>query len=204
MASRNASAWGHAERSRSRPAKLVRVALVVGERAKVRRILDDLQSIVGAAVLGDDVLAVGDPHALLRRDQGERLAHEAVGDRIVVEVEADVRGLARRRRAHQLALEGVLRQREQARPLLGERLGDQASVGVAGDAAGVGDSLDPGGELRVEIVDRAERAGVEERVAQVADRSLDLSLLVAPVRSAWAWWRSGSDPRARAGEDGSG
>ncbi len=75
----------------------------------------------------------------------------------------------------------MLRQREQARPLLGERLGDPAAFGVCGHLARVGDRLDPGGELRVEVVDGGERAGVEERVAQVANGPLDLPLLVSPV-----------------------
>src|SRR5277367_1258252 len=147
------------------PAELVRVALLLGEGREVRGILDDLKTIVGAAVTGHDAVAVGDAHLLLRRDERERLAHEGVRDGVVVEIEADVRRLARRRRLHEIALEGMLRQREQARPLLEERLDDPAAFGICGHLTGVGDCLDPEGELRIEVLDGGERAGVEERVA---------------------------------------
>ena len=72
----------------------MRVALLLGEGREVRRILDDLKTIVGAAVTSYDAVAVGDAHLLLRRDERERLAHEGVRDGIVVEIEADVRRLA--------------------------------------------------------------------------------------------------------------
>src|SRR5277367_6753399 len=158
------------------PAELVRVALVLGEGREVRRLLHDLKAVVGAAVTSYDAVAVDESHLLLRRDERERLLHEGVRDGVVVEIEADVRRLARRHRPHEVALEGMLRQREQARPLLGERLGDQAAFGVCGHPARMGNRLDPGGELRVEVIDRGERAGVEERVAQVANGPLDLPL----------------------------
>jgi hypothetical protein len=70
-------------------------------------------------------------------------------------------------------------QRQEAGPLVGEGGGDGALVGIAGDEAGVGDALDPVVELGVEIVERAERAGGEEGIAQVADGALDASLLVS-------------------------
>src|SRR5271170_6187633 len=140
------------------PAELVRVALLLGEGREVRGILDDLKTIVGAVVTGHDAVAVGDAHLLLRRDERERLAHEGVGDGVVVEIEADVRRLARGRRAHEIALEGMLRQREQARRLLEERLDDPTAFGVCGHLTGVGDRLDPEGELRIEVLDGGERA----------------------------------------------
>src|SRR5580658_10137180 len=163
------------------PAELVRVALSLGEGGEVRGVLHDLKVIVGATVTGHDAVAVHDAHFLLRRDEGERLLHEGVRDGVVVAVEADVRRLARHRRPHEIALEGMLREGEQARPLLGEGLGDEAAFGVAGHPARVGDRLDPGGELGGEVIDRGERAGLEEGVSQIANGPLDLALLVSPV-----------------------
>ena len=66
----------------------------------------------------------------------------------------------------------MLRQRQQAGLLLGERLGDGAG-GIARHPPGVGHGVAPGPELLVEIRDVAERPGREERVPEVAHGPLD-------------------------------
>ena len=62
------------------PAELVRVALVLGEGREVGRVLDELQSVVGAAVPGHDVVTIDEAHLLVRGEEREGLAHEGVWD----------------------------------------------------------------------------------------------------------------------------
>ena len=75
----------------------------------------------------------------------------------------------------QHGLERPGRERLQARPLLGEVLGDDAVRGGVG--ADVGDLVEPLAELLVEIVEVAEAAAEEEVLADVAERPLYLALI---------------------------
>jgi len=66
----------------------------------------------------------------------------------------------------------MLGQWQEAALLLRERVRHGAR-GIAGHLAGVRHRIAPVGELPVEILHVAERAGGEERLAQVANRPLD-------------------------------
>ena len=48
----------------------------------------------------------------------------------------------------------------------------------------IGDRIEPMAELGIEVVEIAERAGEEEVLANVAERSLDLALGLGPIRPA--------------------
>jgi len=94
-ASMKASAFRQADRIRS-PAQLVSLPLLPGELGDVLGVLEHLPAVVAPGVAREDVASrVGDPDQSLGGDEGEGLADEVVGNRVVVEVEVDVRGLAR-------------------------------------------------------------------------------------------------------------
>ena len=78
-------------------------------------------------------------------DEGERPADQRVGDRVVVAVEADVRRLAGADRAEEVAGEGMRGERQQARALLGQGVGDALLAAVAGHGPRMGDLGDPAG-----------------------------------------------------------
>ena len=101
-----------------------------------------------------------------------RGAAHGCGDRVVVQVEAHVRGLARRHRAQLVGRERRLGPREQALALGRKGLGHRHR-GVLGAAPRAGDALAPGLGLRVQVVQIGEGASGEEGLAHVADRALD-------------------------------
>ncbi len=70
------------------------------------------------------------------------------------------------------------RQRAQIQPLLGERLIDDPARGRV--QARVGDTVQPASELVIEVGQVAEAAREEKILADVAERSLDLSLGLGP------------------------
>ena len=86
-----------------------------------------------------------------------------VGNRVEIAVEADVGGLAGADDAHQIGLEGMRGQRQQAGLFLGPNIGDTA-VGLVGMTSPVGDVVSPAVELGVDVVEVAEGAGGEEGV----------------------------------------
>jgi hypothetical protein len=160
-------------------AECMRAALLGDERGQMGVVVDPLPAIIAARVAGDLPVPVEDPHDLFGGDEGEGAADERVRDRVVVAVETDVRGLAGRDGAEERARERVLGQRQEPWLLFGERLG-HALLAPARHRPRGGDLGDPAGELRVEILDRPEGAGGEERVAQEADEALRPSLFVSP------------------------
>jgi hypothetical protein len=147
------------------PAQLVSMPLLAGERLDVDRILDHLLLVVAARVRGEDVRAVGDPDLLLGGREDERLADEVVRNRVVVPVEADVGLFTGDHRPGDVAVPGMLGDRQQARALLLERVADEPALGIAGDLAGVRGAFDPGAELLVQVLDRGVPPGGEETVA---------------------------------------
>ena len=152
--------------------------LVRDERLEVGVTLDLLAAVVAARMGGDDVLAVEDAHPQRVGAHGEGASHMGVGDRVVVQVEAHVRGLARRHRAQLVGRKRCLGPREQALALGREGLGHRHR-GVLGAAPRTGGALAPGLGLRVQVVQIGEGASGEEGLAHVADRALDAPLLVA-------------------------
>ena len=99
-------------------------------------------------MVGQLGLSVEDADAGGGSEQGQRLADVGVGDRVEIAVEADVRRLAGADGAHQVGLEGIGGQREQAGFLLGPDVGD-AAVGLVGVRPPVGDLVAPASELGV-------------------------------------------------------
>ena len=144
-----------------------------GEQAfQMRGVLDGQSGVVGAVMVGQLGLLVEDADAGGGSEQGQRLADVGVGDRVEIAVEADVRRLAGADGAHQVGLEGMRGQREQAGLLLVPDVGD-AAVGLVGVRPPVGDLVAPASELGVDVVEVAEGAGGEVGVAQVLDLPLD-------------------------------
>ena len=129
-------------------AQLVCVALLMGERLDVTWLLQSARAIVAAHVASDLGRAIEDSDGALRGDERERFAHERVRDRVVVEIEAHVRRLARARQTRTAShSKGVLGQREQALALLAEGVVDRSFVGIAGNRSRVCDAVDPVGEV---------------------------------------------------------
>ena len=87
-----------------------------------------------------------------------------MGNRVEVAVEADVGGLSGADGAHQVGLEGIGGQRQQAGLLLGPDLGDTA-IGLIRMRPPVGDLVTPASELGVDVVEVAEGTGGEVGVA---------------------------------------
>src|SRR4051794_22558873 len=100
------------------------------------------------------------------------------GDRVVVEVEADVGGLASLDSDAFEQRQRRLGQRQQTFDFLGEHLA-HATLRLGRAAAIGGDAQAPVSGLGIEIVEIAERTGGEECLAHVADGALDAALLVA-------------------------
>src|SRR5437868_14866548 len=78
----------------------------------------------------------------------------------------------------------MLGQRLQLGLLGRESLGDDALGGAVN--VDVGHGIEPGDELSVEVVKVAEAAAKKEVLADIAERPLDLSLGLCPIRSAGA------------------
>ena len=136
-----------------------------GEQAfQMGGVLDGQPGVVGAVMVGQLVVSVEDADAGGRGDQGQRLADVGVGDRVEVAVEADVGGLAGADGTHQVGLEGIGGQRQQAGLLLGPDLGDTV-IGLLGMRPPVGDLVPPASELGVDVVEVTERTGGEVGVA---------------------------------------
>ena len=135
-----------------------------GEQAfQMGGVLDGQSGVIGAVMVGQFGLSVEDADAGGAGDQSERFADVGVGNRVEIAVEADVGGLAGADDAHQVGLEGMGGQRQQAGLLVGPDIGDTA-VGLVGMTSPVGDVVSPAAELGVDVVEVAEGAGGEERV----------------------------------------
>src|SRR5260370_11228927 len=102
-----------------------------------------------------------------------------VGNRIVIEVEADIRCLAGADGADDVTVEGVLRSRQKKRALLVESVFDQSLLRIARDGALVRDGFNPYFQLTIEILDGGEAPRREECVTEILDRALDLALFIA-------------------------
>jgi hypothetical protein len=146
-------------------AEFVGTPLFPGEGSDMGGILDDLTAIVAAGMTGELGCAVEDADQGFGSDQGQRFTDAVVRDRVVIAVEADVGGLAGSDGAEEIALEAMLRQRQEARSFFLERLRDEAAFWISRDFASMGRRFDPGCELGVEIGEGGEVSGGEERGA---------------------------------------
>ena len=115
-----------------------------GEQAfQVVGVLDGLSGVVGAAMAGELGLLIEDADAGVAGEQGQGLSDVGVGDGVEIAVEADVGCLAGADDAHEVGLEGMGGERQQAGLLVGPDLGD-GTVGLLGMAPSVGCKLDDG------------------------------------------------------------
>src|SRR4029453_2293312 len=101
-----------------------------------------------------------------------------MGNRAIVQVEADIGRLADRDRDALEQRRRVVGQRQQAGRFLGEHLAYRA-VRLVGTASVGGRAIAPDLGLGIEVIEIGEAAGSKEGIAHVADRALDAALLVA-------------------------
>ena len=94
------------------------------EALDVRGVLDRLARVVAPRVSRQFERAVDEAHGGLAREQRHRPADAGMRNRVAVAIEADIGELAGHDRPYQLRLEGMGRQGQQARLLVGEDLGD--------------------------------------------------------------------------------
>ena len=130
---------------------------------QMRGVLDGLSGVVAAGMAGQLGLLVEDADAGGAGEQRQGLADVGVGDGVEIAVEADVGGLAGADDAHEVGLEGMGGERQEAGLLVGPDVGNGA-VGHLGVASLVGDLVAPASELGVEVVEVAEGPGGEEGV----------------------------------------
>ena len=112
-------------------------------------------------------------------DEGHGLADEFGRDRVVVAIEAKVGRLAAGLGQHEVALEGVLGQREQPRSLFVERL-RHGLLGIARTGPAWAHSSRQRRNWALRSSTSRKLSCREEAIAQEADLTLHTSLLVAP------------------------
>jgi hypothetical protein len=135
------------------PSMLPRLALLGRERLEMALVLDLPMCVVRADVTGDLDGPIEQTDHGLRSDEGERLAHVGMGDRVVISIEADVGRLPRGDRSDEVGGSRVLRERKKASTLDDERVADETTIGIAGDLAPALHAVGPHVELGVEVVD---------------------------------------------------
>ena len=163
-----------------------RIGLVMRRREQaleMRRVVDRDPRVVAAWMPRDLLGADDEPHGGRVREQRQRLADVGMRNRVAVAIEADVRQFAGDDGPQDVGFEGMRGQREQARLLLGQDLGDRP-VAVLGMGPLMGAVVAPLRELRIEIVDIAKGAGRKEGVAEIANLAFDFTLLIPARRRA--------------------
>ena len=159
-------------------AQVVGVPLLGDQRREMRVVFDALLAIIAARVARDLGRAIEEAHEVFGGDEREGPTHERVRDRVVVAIEADVGRLPGADGAEEVARKGCSGSGKQARLLLGQRLG-HALLAAVRHGPRMRDVGDPARQLRVEVLDRAERARGEERVPKEAEESFDPAFLIA-------------------------
>ena len=159
-------------------AQVVGTTLLGDQRREMRVVFDALLAIIAARVARDLGRALEEAHEVFGGDEGEGSTHEPVRDRVVVAIEADVGRLAGADGAEEVAAEGMLGERQQARLLLRQRLG-HALLSAVRHGPRMRDVGDPARPWRVEVLDRAERARGEERVPKESQESFDPAFFIA-------------------------
>src|ERR1035437_662106 len=92
------------------------------------RIQHRLVAVVAAAMTGDHLVSVEDTNPCVGGDQGEWTSNRIWRDGVVIEIKADIDGLGRTNGNHQIGVEGMEWQRQQARLFFGERLRHGATI----------------------------------------------------------------------------
>jgi hypothetical protein len=137
-----------------------------------------LGAVPRASMAGYQRLTVEDAHLVEGCDDSHGAADAVVRDGIVVEVEAGVGSLSDFHSNVLVGGKSVIRQRNEARLLLGEHLSHQPFA-VFGARPVRGLAGAPGMSLPIEVGEVAKGASREEGVANVANGALDASLFVA-------------------------
>jgi hypothetical protein len=150
-------------------AMLVRMAFLVGQAVQVARVFNLKTTFPGALVHRNVVVAIEHADYEVRSDERERLLRQGVRDGVVVSVEAHIGRFSRPNGDDGVAIEAVRGQRQKARSLFDQRDGDRPLFRIPWNDAGVSDTLDPIGELGVEVVKRMKATGRKERIAQIAN-----------------------------------
>ena len=75
-------------------AMLARLALVLGQRGEVTWVFDLATEVPAALMASHFLVSVEDAHERVGGDESERLSDERVRNRVVVAIEAHVRGFA--------------------------------------------------------------------------------------------------------------
>ena len=143
-------------------------------------------AVVAAPMAGEDVGAIDDTQLERIGEHGQLAADVAKRDRIIVQVEADVRCLADRYHDMFEHRRRVGREREQARPFLVEHRAHGA-FGLIRTAPIGGVARAPSLGLSVEVIDIGEAARGEERVTDEPDGSLHATFFVPPGHRHRAW-----------------
>ena len=153
-------------------------ALVFDQRFDVGGRLDLRPLVIAARVAGDDLAAVGDANLIAIGQHGQLPTDMGVGDRVVIEIEADIGCLADRDLlafGHGI---GVVRQLQQPGGFPGKDL-PNTEARLLGAAPIGGRAATPSVGLDVEVVHAGDLAAGKEIVADIADGALDAALLVA-------------------------
>ncbi len=159
------------------PLGLAGSALVLEQLGAVLGRLEDLGAPPAARVPRDLRGAVDEAHRGVAGDERQRLVGMLRRDGVAVGVEARKGRLVDGDRLHEVRLGERIGQRQQAPLLFEEHLVD-APLGPSRMGTHVGDGGEEDEKLGVALVEIANRARGEEAFAQVADRALDLALLL--------------------------
>ena len=158
---------------------LARVSLVVTEALEVEGIFELRFALPRASVSRYFDISVEDTHDRIGGNEREWPTHELMRNRIVVGVEAEIRGFARADGADEIARERMGRERQEDGALLGQCGLDGALFDVTGHDAYVSDVSGPIVELSIEVFERMKGARGEERLTNISNGALDAALLVA-------------------------
>ncbi len=156
------------------------------QRIYVSLVLDPLMPAIGASMTRHLGGAIEDSDLRVGSKQREWPAYECMRNRIVVLVEADIDGLGRSDRAHEVGVEGMDRQFHQSENLLRESLFNRHAV-VLGPWPLGGDFTSPHQCLAIEVGQSSEGTGGEERIPDESNDSFDSAFLIAPRRTAGPW-----------------
>ena len=144
---------------------------------KVREVLNGVPGVVAARV-PRNLVGAGDQSDRRRaREQREGPPDVRVRNGISISVEAHIRRLARHDWAPHVGVKGMDGQRQEARLLLREDLGD-GLIALVGMWALMRDIVAPAAKLRVQVVDIGKRPRRKERITEVLNLVLDLAFFI--------------------------
>lgn len=152
--------------------------LVFDQRFDMGGRLDLRPLVIAARVAGDDLAAVGDADLAVIRQHGQVPTDVGVGDRVVVEIEANIGGLADRDLLTLAYGIRVVRQLQQPGSFPGKDL-PNAEARLLGAAPIGGRAATPSVGLDVEVVHAGDMTTSKKVVANIANGAFDAALFVA-------------------------